>query len=142
MSGAPPLAAPGDSPDFRPMEGLEPAPPVAGGRPLPAGLGPAREEDPAWCVAIGEEEGDVDDPKGRAAGSLLCVADGTIGTLGVLEDHGDAAAGVLVAGLYRPAPDVTETLMALPGWCSLPLVEGLPSGRRVLDLRDGVLTRV
>jgi trehalose/maltose hydrolase-like predicted phosphorylase len=120
----------------------------AGGAPgtspgsLPGGLGPARIEDPTWCLVVGQVGVDLDGPSTRVAESLLCVADGAVGTRGVLEEDADRGPSVLVGGLYQPAPEVAETLMALPGWCALALEPGLPAGRRVLDLRDGVLTRV
>lgn len=111
-------------------------------RVLPGVLGPARPEDPVWCVVIGEADGDLDYARAGAAEALLCVGDGAIGTRGVLEERAAGTSNVLAAGLYQPAAEVSEVLMALPGWCSLPLRgDRLPGGRRVLDLRDGVLTR-
>lgn len=107
---------------------------------LPAGLGPARPVDPTWCVVV---DGNEDDGFSAVAESLLCLADGTIGTRGVLEDEPrPAMPAVAAAGLYEPAPEVGQRLMPLPPWSDLPLAAGLPPGRRVLDLRDGVLTRV
>jgi trehalose/maltose hydrolase-like predicted phosphorylase len=71
----------------------------------------------------------------------FCLADGTVGTRGVREEEDPETPAVLVTGLYEPAPVVGERLMAVPSWLSLPLVAGIPTGHRVLDLRDGILTR-
>ncbi len=78
----------------------------------------------------------------RVTESILCLADGAIGTRGVLEEDRDPRiAPVAAAGLYEPAAGSAEHLMALPSWCALPLADGIPIGKRTLDLRDGVLTR-
>lgn len=114
--------------------------PVSAGR-LPGGIGEVRPYDPAWCLVVGDEGSDLDAARAGAAESLLCLADGVIGTRGVLEEDTAGEPCVLAAGLYEPAPAVGETLMALPRWCFLPLGEGLTTGRRVLDLRDGLLLR-
>ncbi len=118
---------------------------------LPGGLGPALAFDPSWCLVVGEDPVHGAEPALRRARtpdwsrveqSLLCVADGVIGTRGVLEEEaGEDLSAVAGAGYYEPAPGVGDRLAGLPVWCDLPLVRDLGSGRRVLDLRDGVLTR-
>jgi trehalose/maltose hydrolase-like predicted phosphorylase len=103
---------------------------------LPAGLGRARPFDPAWCLVA-----DTDEDMAMVE-SLFCLADGMIGTRAVLEQGSRAdGAPVTVAGIYEPAPDVGERLMTLPSWVDLPLMADIPPGRRVLDLRDGLLIR-
>ncbi|MGD0394076.1 MAG: glycosyl hydrolase family 65 protein [Acidimicrobiales bacterium] len=73
--------------------------------------------------------------------SLLCLADGTVGTRGVLEEEDPDTPPVTAADLYEPGGGSGEHLTTLPSWCMLPLVGGMPTGRRLLDLRDGMLTR-
>jgi len=108
---------------------------------LPAGLDGGLPFDPGWCLVV-EDDGE-DGDLARVAESWFCVADGTVGTRGVLEDGHDPQSPVVVAaGLYEPADGVGEALVPLPSWCTLPVAENIPAGRRVLDLRDGVLTRV
>ena len=103
---------------------------------LPGGIGVARAFDPAWCLEAAPGAAPA------AVESQLCLADGTVGTRAVLEeDRLPDVAPVLVTGLYEPAEVGRERLLAAPDWATLPLVEGIPAGRRVLDLRDGLLTR-
>jgi trehalose/maltose hydrolase-like predicted phosphorylase len=102
---------------------------------LPGGIGRARAFDPAWCL-----EAVAGRPPGTEE-SLLCLADGTVGSRAVLEEDRDPKAPVLVAGVFEPADGVRERLLSMPAWATLPLEEGIPPGRRVLDLRDGLLTR-
>ena len=105
--------------------------------PLPGLLGTALPFDPAWCLVA-----DSDDDRSRVAESLLCLANGTIGSRGVLEgDAVDQVAPVMAAGIYESAPVVGEHPMPVPSWLDLPLSPAIPTGRRVLDLRDGLLTR-
>ena len=93
--------------------------------------------DPRWCV-VAATGGDME----PVTESRLCLADGTVGTRGVLEQEDDPdIPPVTAADLYEPDGGSGERLMALPSWCTLPLVGGMPIGRRVLDLRDGMLTR-
>jgi len=104
---------------------------------LPGSIGEAYPFDATWCLAV-----DVAEERSRVAASWCCVADGTVGTRGVLEnERGPGSPAVMAAGLYQPAPEVGEAPLALPSWCMLPLPDGLVAGRRVLDLRDGLLTR-
>ena len=101
------------------------------------GGSPSQDFDPTWCLIA-----DSDDERARVTESLLCLADGVVGTRGVLEeDHDTGIAPVMAADVYEPADTVTEHLMELPSWCELPLVDGLTAGTRILDLRSGVLTR-
>jgi len=105
--------------------------------PLPGQIGTALPFDPAWCLVA-----DPDDDRSRVVESLLCLADGTIGSRGVLEgDVVDQVAPVMAAGVYESAPVVGEHPMPVPTWLNLPLSPTIPTGRRVLDLRDGLLTR-
>jgi len=108
---------------------------------LPAGIGEERPFDPTWCLVVEDAEEDREDLV-RVAESWCCLADGRVGTRGILEEDHDPASAVVAAGLYEPADGVAETLVPLPSWCGLPLQATLPPGRRVLDLRDGLLTRV
>ena len=111
---------------------------VRGTEAMPAGTGEQLPFDAAWCLVVATTDGPDDDAGVRE--SLLALADGAVGTRGVLEE--DAGAGAVVAaGLYEPADIVGERLVSMPSWCRLPVAGGLSPGRRVLDLRDGVLTR-
>jgi beta-phosphoglucomutase family hydrolase len=108
---------------------------------LPAGIGEGLPFDRTWCLVVAEDPGDG--AAARAVESRYCLADGTVGTRGVLEERQDPDAPVVMAaGLYGPAEVVGEDMLPLPSWCTLPVAGDLPPGRRVLDLRDGVLTRV
>jgi len=103
---------------------------------LPGGIGSSLPFDPAWCL----EATTGTDP--AAVESQLCLSDGVVGSRAVLEEDEDPVVPpVLVAGVYEPADTVGERLMTAAPWTGLPLVEGIPVGRRVLDLRDGLLTR-
>ena len=128
---------------------------------LPAGLGRRLAFDPEWCIVVDGEGGPgalpgaspgLSDGEPRpglgtagperalVAESLLTVADGLVGTRGVLEeDAGDGA--VVAAGLYQPAAGVQDRLLPMVSWCAVPGIAADGPGRRVLDLRDGVLTR-
>ena len=109
-----------------------------GAEAMPAGTGERLPFDAAWCLVVCPTDRPDDDA--GVSESLLALADGAVGTRGVLEE--DAGAGAVVAaGLYEPADIVGERLVSMPSWCRLPLSDGLSPGRRVLDLRDGVLTR-
>lgn len=106
---------------------------------LPPPLAPLQRRpfDSSWCFVA-----DADEDLKRVVESLLCLADGLIGTRGVLEeDHEPSVCPVAAEGLYEPTAGVGERLMQLPSWCALPLFAGLPSGSRTLDLRDGLLIR-
>jgi trehalose/maltose hydrolase-like predicted phosphorylase len=106
------------------------------GAELPGGIGVSLPIDPAWCLeaVTGTAPGAVE--------SQLCLSDGTVGSRAVLEEeHDPEVPPVLVAGVYEPADTVGEQVMTAASWAALPLAEGIPVGRRVLDLRDGLLTR-
>lgn len=104
---------------------------------LPSALGPSRSFDPAWCLVA-----DPDPDDARITESLFCLADGVVGTRGVREeDPCPAVRPVTASCLYEPASVVSERPMPVPTWLALPIAPGLPVGRRVLDLRDGLLIR-
>ena len=103
---------------------------------LPGRIGAALPFDRAWCIEA--EPGAT----AEAVESQLCLADGTVGSRAVLEEDRDPeVAPVLVADVYESADNAGESLMTASTWVVLPIVQGLPAGRRVLDLRDGLLTR-
>jgi trehalose/maltose hydrolase-like predicted phosphorylase len=104
------------------------------------GHGWARPFDPTWCVDADAVAGEDTE---RVIESLLCTADGSLGTRGVLEEPGSSGGlPVMVGQVYEPDAAEGERLMCVPGWFALPIHEGLPTGRRILDLRDGLLTRM
>ncbi len=93
--------------------------------------------DPEWCV-----HGNSDEDMERADESLLSVADGCIGTRAVLEEAANTPGSrVIVAGVYELDDRLGERIMTVPGWTHLPLQGPVTAGCRVLDLRDGLLTR-
>jgi trehalose/maltose hydrolase-like predicted phosphorylase len=117
----------------------------------PASLAPAAEDvpaltegtdelgrDPAWTVELPS-----DAPRlARVAEALGCLADGVVGTRASLEEDGPGANPlVLAAGVYDAGPGEIPRLLPLPTWTSLELRAG-PPGRRLLDLRAGVLVRI
>ncbi len=96
-----------------------------------------RRFDPTWCIVL-----DTAEDMERVVESLCCLADGTVGTRGVLEEDGEPdVPPVTAADLYEPGTGSDEHLLTMPPWFTLPLAAGLPVGRRTLDLRDGVLAR-
>jgi trehalose/maltose hydrolase-like predicted phosphorylase len=109
--------------------------------------------DPRWCVVV-----DARRPGGpRAHESLLCLADGMLGTRGAAEEDGPSSSPLVVAaGIYTDGPDGVPVLLPGPEWATLlgigdeappsPLDDAGPArpGRRarwVLDLRSGLLYR-
>ncbi len=101
-----------------------------------AGRVPDIDPDPAWTIAVENR------PTPIAAESLLTVSDGVVGTRGVLEEMRSSAA-VRVNGIYDDsAPLPSPNLLAGPTWTSVRVnVTDSRPGRRVLDLRTGVLRR-
>ncbi len=96
------------------------------------------EDGEGWLLEVA----DGAEARVRVSESLLTVADGNMGTRGSLEEDGPSASpAVVAAGLYERAEGTGQALMALPSWVSLALPWGLGSGRRLLDLRCGVLWR-
>lgn len=91
-----------------------------------------------WVVVV-----DASDEMGdRVAESVLTVADGLIGTRGSLEEDGPRADAVTyVSGLYAPSEETGQALVPLPSWASLDMDSSPGPGRRLLDLRTGVLWR-
>jgi HAD superfamily hydrolase (TIGR01509 family) len=100
---------------------------------------PSIDEDPSWLLVV---EGDSLVMR-RAHQSWLTVADGRFGTRGVLEEDGPGTLPRVVAGGVFDETPRPPKLLEGPIWTSLHLTEPLdPSrGRRVLDLRTGVLAR-
>lgn len=92
----------------------------------------------AWCLLV-SSDGLTEE---RLSESLLCLADGVVGTRGALEDRGELEIpAVAVSDVYVPDGAVGERLLELEPWFLLPLTHPLPPGTRMLDLRDGVLRR-
>jgi trehalose/maltose hydrolase-like predicted phosphorylase len=95
-------------------------------------------EDATWTVSVPA----VSDIGDRVAESLFTVSDGVIGTRGSLEEDGPSTAPTTVAaGLYEVAPGTGQSLLVIPAWNELALRGPVHSGRRLLDLRSGVLWR-
>ncbi|HEY8674498.1 MAG TPA: glycosyl hydrolase family 65 protein [Candidatus Dormibacteraeota bacterium] len=91
-----------------------------------------------WCVTF---DG-FDQERERLRASVLTLADGSIGSIGVpLLSHPAVAAETLAAGLYE-GDGPAEHLRPLPGWNQLgaPLAAAAQLSR-VLDLRTGVLAQ-
>lgn len=127
---------------------VRPSPPatVAGASQTSADVADVLSERPqapaddieSWAVVVdaGDEMGD------RVAESILTVADGLIGTRGSLEEDGPHADAVTyVSGLYEPSEETGQALVALPSWATLDMGISPGPGRRLLDLRTGVLWR-
>ena len=94
--------------------------------------------EPTWMVVSPSSL----DLGNRVAETLLTVGDGTVGTRGSLEEDGPATdPATVAAGVYEVAPDTGQALLVIPPWSALALRQALHSGRRVLDLRTGVLWR-
>jgi trehalose/maltose hydrolase-like predicted phosphorylase len=97
---------------------------------------PVPRPAPDWQVAIDGLDGENE----RSRASVLTVADGYIGSIGVpLLSTPVAPAQTLVAGFYE-GEGSAEHLRTLPGWSQLaaPLADGSTLSR-VLDLRGGLL---
>jgi hypothetical protein len=91
-----------------------------------------------WCVTV---EGFDAEREGQRA-SVLSIADGCIGTIGVpVLSHPGALAATLAAGYYE-GEGADEHLRPLPGWNQLaaPLAANARLSR-VLDLRTGVIAQ-
>jgi len=90
--------------------------------------------DPAWQFVV---EGGSD-MRLRVEESWLTTADGSVGTRGSVEEDGvESDPLTLAAGVYNEG----QSLLEVPSWATLSDAPILPVGRRVLDLRDGVLWR-
>ncbi len=103
---------------------------------LPAGIGVTRPFDPAWRF----------EPVARAAPeaveSRLCLAAWTVGSRAVLEEQRDPKVPpVLVAGVCESAVGIGKRLMTAPTWVTVPPAQRISAGRRVLNARDGLMTR-
>ncbi len=93
---------------------------------------------PTWRVTV---DG-VDEGRERQRASVLTIADGVIGSLGVpVLAHPATAAETLAAGFYD-GEGSAERLRPLPGWNQIatPLAPGARL-TRTLDLRSGVLAQ-
>jgi trehalose/maltose hydrolase-like predicted phosphorylase len=79
--------------------------------------------------------------RSRAMDSVFTIGDGNVATHGSL-DEDPAGASVLASGVYV-GEGAEQHLLPGPGWTGLDLSNPhqAPSGRRVLDLRAGVLLR-
>ncbi|HUO47616.1 MAG TPA: glycosyl hydrolase family 65 protein [Acidimicrobiales bacterium] len=99
---------------------------------------PVVDEDPAWCFVVP----DGPDEDRRVHESQLTIADGRFGTRGALEEgrRGDDPL-VVAAGVYTRDAAGVERLLSGPRWSQLTLPRKGEPGRRVLDLRTGVLHR-
>lgn len=99
---------------------------------------PAVDFDPAWTLAL-----DPDSPGSpRVHEALLTLCDGRFGTRGSLEEGGQASRPlVLAAGIYGASKDGGEALLACPNWTVGIELGGISPGRRILDMRTGVLLR-
>ncbi len=91
--------------------------------------------DDPWCIGVAD--GDRDQ---RVVAARMTVADGVVGTRGVLEEDGPVPGSVIVGGVYQPDERATEAFIALDAWTGLGVTPGAV-GRRVLNLRDGMLER-
>jgi trehalose/maltose hydrolase-like predicted phosphorylase len=98
--------------------------------------------DPTWVLVRSGDDPLLE----RVDETLLTVADGLVGTRGILEEDGTASdPPVALAGRYVDGDgqgvDATPTLLPGPRWTQLLI--GVPMSRaRMLDLRSGVLLRV
>ena len=97
---------------------------------------PDLDDDPAWILRL-----PVRPDQERAAETLTTLADGMIGTRGVLEDSQDRSTPVIAGGVYTGAGP-GERLLSGPDWTRLhwPARPAI-SDERTLDLRAGLLAR-
>ncbi|HEX2807017.1 MAG TPA: glycosyl hydrolase family 65 protein, partial [Kineosporiaceae bacterium] len=100
---------------------------------------PTASDDTAWRIVDAAAHGD----QGRAMDSVFTIGDGNLATHGAL-DEDPAGAAVLGSGVYL-GEGSDQHLLPGPGWTGLQLADPddgpAPAGRRVLDLRTGVLVR-
>ncbi len=102
------------------------------------GQPPQPRPDAAWCITVDGFDAALEPQRA----SVLTVADGRIGAVGVpLLTHPAATGATLAAGFYE-GEGASEHLRPLPGWnqLSTPLP---PTARltRVLDVRTGMLAQ-
>jgi trehalose/maltose hydrolase-like predicted phosphorylase len=99
---------------------------------------PDIDVDPGWVLVVPDGPDDAH----RAHEAKLTVADGTTGTRGALEEErrGDDPM-VFAAGVFERGTDGVERLLTGPRWAHVPVTRKGTPGRRLLDLRTGVLRR-
>jgi trehalose/maltose hydrolase-like predicted phosphorylase len=96
---------------------------------------PGIDPDPAWVVPL------PDDPAlQHASESLGALANGWAGTRGAVEEDGSGTRPLFaVSGVYTG--NAESHLVAGPRWTQVDVAPAAPVGRRLLDLRTGVLLR-
>lgn len=98
---------------------------------------PAIDEDPRWIIEF------VDGAREqlRVREALTTIANGSFGTRGALEEDGPGTSPLVVAaGVYEDDGAHPPSLLRGPEWAVVD-VQTRGEGRRILDLRTGVLWR-
>ncbi|HSJ46057.1 MAG TPA: glycosyl hydrolase family 65 protein [Euzebyales bacterium] len=97
---------------------------------------PDIDADPSWTLALRVPDHPAD---AAVQATLLTLADGSFGSRGCLEEDAPGSGAVVAAGVYTDSGD-RRILLPGPAWTAF---DGVTSraGRRVLDLRTGVLLR-
>lgn len=96
---------------------------------------PGIDPDPAWVVALPDEPALL-----RTSESLGALANGWAGTRGAVEEDGAGTQPLLaVSGVYTG--NTESQLVAGPPWTQVDIEPPPPVGRRLLDLRTGLLLR-
>ncbi len=97
---------------------------------------PELDDDPSWILRL-----PVRLDQDQVAETLTTLADGVIGTRGVLEDRQDRSTPVIAGGVYT-GTGAGERLLGGPDWTRLRWPAGPAiSDERTLDLRAGLLAR-
>ena len=98
---------------------------------------PDIDADPSWTLELRIPDHPAD---AAVQATLLTLADGRFGSRGCLEeDTTDCEATIIATGVYTDSGD-RRVLLAGPAWTAFDGV-GDRAGRRVFDLRTGVLLR-
>lgn len=93
------------------------------------------DEDASWVLEL-----PADPRMERVAEALGTLSNGSVGTRAAREEDGTGSSPLLVmSGIYSDGAD--PQLIRGPGWSGLTIVEEARPGRRLLDLRTGVLAR-